>query len=111
NGLAFGGGIELAMACTMRIAAKDVMPLAGQPEANLGIIPGAGGTQRLPRIVGLDAAAELLRTTKAISSAEALRIGLISEEVEGDLVERAVELAKGLANGSVKAKPLPTGPL
>lgn len=111
NGLAFGGGIELAMAGTMRIASKGLMPLAGQPETNLGIIPGAGGTQRLPRIVGIAKAAELMRTGRPISSKDALECGLISEEVEGDLVERAVDLAKGLLAGRVKAPEMPTGPL
>ncbi len=102
NGLAFGGGNELAMSCTMRIAKKGLKVLAGQPEPNLGIIPGAGGTQRLPRLIGLEAAAELLRTCRPISSAKALELGLISEEVEGDLVARAIEIARGLANGSIE---------
>jgi enoyl-CoA hydratase/3-hydroxyacyl-CoA dehydrogenase len=111
NGLAFGGGVELAMAATLRIAAKGLKPLAGQPEANLGIIPGAGGTQRLPRIVGIEKAAELIRTTRPLSSRDALECGLISEEVEGDLTARAIELAKGLASGAVKAPAMPEGPL
>jgi enoyl-CoA hydratase/carnithine racemase len=114
NGLAFGGGIELAMAATMRIATRGLMPLAGQPETNLGIIPGAGGTQRLPRIVGIVKAAEMMRTARPISSKDAVAIGLISEEVDGDpdkLVERAIELAKALATGTLKAPPMPSGPL
>lgn len=111
NGLAFGGGIELAMGCTMRIATKGLRPLAGQPETNLGIIPGAGGTQRLPRIVGIENAARMMRTGRPISSSEALEMGLISEEVDGDLVARAVALARGLADGSVTAPKMPTGPL
>jgi len=104
NGLAFGGGLELAMACTARIAKRGLEPLAAQPEANLGIIPGAGGTQRLPRLIGLARAAELLRTCRPLSSAAALAAGLISEEVEGDLVARAVALARELASG---ARPRP----
>lgn len=111
NGLAFGGGNELAMACTMRIARKGLALLAAQPEPKLGIIPGAGGTQRLPRLIGIEPAAELLRTGRPISSARALELGLISEEVEGDRVERAVELARGLAEGNVQAPPKPRGPL
>ena len=106
NGLAFGGGIELAMACNVRIAKKGLRPLAAQPEANLGIIPGAGGSQRLPRLIGLEKAAELLRTCRPISAADALALGLIEEEVEGDLVARAIELARDLASGRAKATPI-----
>ncbi|HIC22706.1 MAG TPA: hypothetical protein EYO84_04710, partial [Planctomycetes bacterium] len=76
NGLAFGGGNEIAMACNARIARSGQKVLVGQPEVNLGIIPGAGGTQRLPRLVGVEKAAELLRTGRTVSSAEALAIGL-----------------------------------
>ena len=101
NGLAFGGGIELAMACEARIAQKGLRVLAGQPEANLGIIPGAGGTQRLPRLVGVERAAEMIRSCKPISGEKALAYGLIREEVEGDLVGRAVQLASDLASGKV----------
>ena len=78
NGLAFGGGNELAMACTMRIASRGQRVFAGQPEPNIGIIPGAGGTQRLPRIIGMEHAATMLRTGRPISSAQALEYGLIS---------------------------------
>lgn len=99
NGLAFGGGIELAMACTLRIATAGLNVLAGQPEPNLGIIPGAGGSQRLPRLIGLLPAAELLRTARPISTERALQLGLISEAVDGDLVARAVQIAKDLADG------------
>ncbi|MCB9884496.1 MAG: 3-hydroxyacyl-CoA dehydrogenase/enoyl-CoA hydratase family protein [Planctomycetes bacterium] len=99
NGLAFGGGIETAMACEARIATKGLRVLAGQPEANLGIIPGAGGTVRLPRLVGIERAAEMLRTCRPISSEKALAFGLIREEVEGDLVGRAVQLCKDMATG------------
>jgi enoyl-CoA hydratase/3-hydroxyacyl-CoA dehydrogenase len=104
NGLAFGGGNELAMACHLRIAKAGLKVLACQPEVNLGIIPGAGGTQRLPRIIGIEQAAALMRTGRPISSREALELGLISEEVEGDLLERAVELARELGSGE-RARP------
>ncbi|MCZ6602565.1 MAG: 3-hydroxyacyl-CoA dehydrogenase NAD-binding domain-containing protein, partial [Planctomycetota bacterium] len=77
NGLALGGGNELAMACTARIARKGLAVLAGQPEVNLGIIPGAGGSQRLPRLIGIEPAAHLMRAARMISSEEAVRMGLI----------------------------------
>jgi enoyl-CoA hydratase/3-hydroxyacyl-CoA dehydrogenase len=102
NGLAFGGGIELAMACEARIALQGLKVLAGQPEANLGIIPGAGGTVRLPRIVGIERAAEMIRTCRPISSAKALEFGLIREEVADDLVGRAIALCSDLAGGKVE---------
>lgn len=111
NGLAFGGGSELALGCTLRIAKQGLKPLAGQPETNLGIIPGAGATQRLPRLIGIAKAAELMRTGRPMSSAEAKQLGYISEEVEGDLIARACELAKGLANGTVTAPEIVKGPL
>lgn len=107
NGLAFGGGIELAMACTMRVAQRGLKVLAAQPETNLGIIPGAGGTQRLPRLIGFQRANDVLRAGRPISSREAVEWGLVSEEVEQDLVGRAVELARGLADGRVEAPSLP----
>src|SRR5262245_10924513 len=111
NGLAFGGGIELAMACEARIAQKGLKVLAGQPEANLGIIPGAGGTQRLPRLVGIERAAEMIRTCKPIGSDKALAFGLIKEEVDGDLVARGVQLAKDLATGKQKRTRMDAGPM
>jgi len=104
NGLAFGGGNELAMACHARIASKGLRVLAGQPEVNLGIIPGAGGTQRLPRWIGFEEALKLMRTAKPIDGATALKLGLISEEVEGDLVGRAVALVSEYASGKRELK-------
>ncbi|MGH9322969.1 MAG: 3-hydroxyacyl-CoA dehydrogenase/enoyl-CoA hydratase family protein [Vicinamibacteria bacterium] len=101
NGLAFGGGSELGMACHARLARKGLSPLAAQPEPNLGIIPGAGATQRLPRLIGIEKAWPLLRTGRAISSSEALELGLIRQEIEGDVVEAAVELARRVARGEV----------
>ncbi len=111
NGLAFGGGIETAMACETRIAAKGLRVLAGQPEANLGIIPGAGGTVRLPRLVGIERANEMLRTCRPISSEKALAFGLIREEVDGDLVARAVQLCKDMASGKAKRSRMEEGPM
>jgi len=107
NGMAFGGGNELALACHARIAAKGLKVLAGQPEPNLGIIPGAGGTQRLPRVIPFAKAWEMLRTGKTISSAEARELGLISEEVDADrLLDRAIAIAK-----EGKVKRIDRGPL
>jgi enoyl-CoA hydratase/carnithine racemase len=91
------------MACHHRIARKGLDPLAGQPEPNLGIIPGAGGTQRLPRLVGIERAWPMLRTGKPISGAEALGMGLIAEEVEGSqLLARAIAIANGSAGVTIR---------
>ena len=111
NGLAFGGGNELAMACTARIAKKGTKVLCGQPEPKLGIIPGYGGSQRLPRIVGLAKAWPLLRTGNPISSAEALEMGLIHGEIEGDVIAAGVSLAKDIFSGEVKIPPIKREPI
>ena len=104
NGLALGGGNELAMACHARIARKGLKLLAGQPEVNLGIIPGAGGTQRLPRWIPFDRALEMMRTARPIDGKTALELGLISEEVEGSPVDRAVALVNDYASGKATLK-------
>jgi len=101
NGLAFGGGNELGMACHARLAPKGLAVLAAQPEPNLGIIPGAGATQRLPRLVGVERAWELLRSGRPFSGAQAVEMGLVREEVEGDVVEAAIALAHAAASGGV----------
>ena len=111
NGLAFGGGNELAMACHARVCRKGLRVLAGQPEPNLGIIPGAGATQRLPRLVGVENAATLLRTGRPISSAEAVEMGLVREEVDGDVVAAAVDLARRAAKGDTSIKRMSPEPL
>lgn len=111
NGLAFGGGNELAMACTVRIAKKGQKVFVAQPEPTLGIIPGAGGTQRLPRLIGIEKAWPILRTGNPISSAEAKEIGLIQEEVEGDLIEAAITWVKNILSGKVKVEPIKKGPI
>jgi enoyl-CoA hydratase/carnithine racemase len=101
NGMAFGGGNELAMCCTARLIRAGLAVAVGQPEANLGIVPGAGATQRLPRLVGVEKAAEMLRTGRALSGREAVACGLIREDVAGDVVEAAVQLARAAAQGKV----------
>jgi enoyl-CoA hydratase len=93
NGFALGGGCELAMACDIRVASDKAK--FGQPEVNLGIIPGYGGTQRLPRLVGKGAAKYLIFTGEMISSEEALRIGLVDKVVPAEeLLNAAVSIAK-----------------
>ena len=82
NGFALGGGCELAMACHVRVAAEGAK--FGQPEVKLGLIPGYGGTQRLPRLVGRGRALQLLLTGEMIDAHEALRIGLVNRVVPGD---------------------------
>jgi enoyl-CoA hydratase len=96
NGYALGGGCELAMACTVRIAADTAM--LGQPEINLGTIPGYGGTQRLARLIGAGRALELLLTGEQIGAAEAYRLGLVNRVVAAaDLMAEAQRLAAALA--------------
>jgi enoyl-CoA hydratase len=96
NGFALGGGCELAMACTIRLASETAR--MGQPEVKLGLIPGYGGTQRLPRLVGRSMALKLLLTGEMVGAAEALRIGLVDEMVPAyRLRERGEELARSIA--------------
>ncbi len=96
QGFALGGGCELAMACSFRIAAEDAR--LGQPEVKLGVIAGYGGTQRLPRLVGRGAALKLLLTGAIIDAREALRIGLVDEVVPAaELMSRAEALANEIA--------------
>ncbi len=93
NGFALGGGCELAMACHIRIASTKAK--FGQPEVNLGLIPGFGGTQRLTRLVGMSRAVQMILSAETITADEAQRIGLISKVVEPDqLMPSALELAK-----------------
>jgi enoyl-CoA hydratase len=102
NGFALGGGCELAMACDIRIASDRAK--LGQPEINLGILPGGGGTQRLPRLVGLGNAYKLLYTGDVVNAEEALRIGLVDEVVPHDqLMERVRALAAQIAEKSPAA--------
>jgi enoyl-CoA hydratase len=102
TGYALGGGLELALACDLRIAASDTQ--LGQPEILLGVIPGAGGTQRLTRLVGPAHSKDLIFTGRFISASEAKEIGLVNEVVTpADLFDRSLALAMQLANGSASA--------
>ncbi|MFB0564180.1 MAG: enoyl-CoA hydratase/isomerase family protein [Candidatus Aminicenantaceae bacterium] len=97
NGYALGGGLELALACSIRISSDKAQ--FGAPEVKLGIIPGDGGTQRLPRLVGLGRAMEIVLTGDFIDAQEAYRIGLVNKVVSHDkLMEETMELAKKLAS-------------
>jgi enoyl-CoA hydratase / 3-hydroxyacyl-CoA dehydrogenase len=111
NGMALGGGNEIAMCCTARIARKGLSLAAGQPEPNLGLVPGAGATQRLPRLIGVERAAMMLRTGRGLSGREAVEVGLVREEVEGDLVDAAVLLAGAAARGEISLAPIDPRPL
>jgi enoyl-CoA hydratase len=99
NGYALGGGCELAMACTVRVASENA--LFGQPEVKLGLIPGYGGTQRLPRIVGRARALRLLLTGETIAASEALRLGLVDEVVPAEtLISKVEVLAQQIASNA-----------
>lgn len=115
NGYALGGGLELAMACDIRIASENAR--VGQPEVNVGLIPGLGGTQRLPRLVGKGIAKELVFTGKIIDAKTAERIGLVNmvvpperlksavEELAKEIMSKApiaIKLAKELINNSIE---------
>lgn len=104
NGVAFGGGLELALACDLRIAAEQAS--VGLTETSLAITPGAGGTQRLARLVGLGQAKRMIFTAMRISAKEALRIGLVEQVVDkDDLFEVAIQLANQIiSNGPIALK-------
>jgi enoyl-CoA hydratase len=104
NGYALGGGCELALACTIRIASENAR--LGQPEVKLGLIPGYAGTQRLPRLVGRGRALEMVLSGEPVSAAEAYRIGLVNQVVSAqDLIAAAEKLAhKILANAPLAVK-------
>jgi enoyl-CoA hydratase len=102
DGVALGGGLELAMACTMRLS--GTRGAFGLPEVRLGLIPGAGGTQRLPRLVGRGRALDLMLTARQVSAEEALRIGLVDRLTDGDAVQAALALAGELIGSSLPAQ-------
>lgn len=93
NGFCLGGGLELAMACDFRICSEN--SIFGQPEVGLGVTPGFGGTQRLPRIIGTGMAKQLLFTGDVIDAAEALRIGLVNTVIPGEeLLDEVLKIAR-----------------
>ncbi len=97
SGFALGGGMELALACDLRIASETAV--FGQPEINLGIMPGSGGTQRLPRLIGLTKAKELLFTGDTIDAQEAYRIGLVNKVVPAErLMDETIKMASRIAS-------------
>ena len=99
NGFALGGGCELAMSCDIRICSDNAM--FGQPEVGLGITPGFGGTQRLPRLVGMGMAKQLLYTARNIDAAEALRIGLVNAVIpQAELLDAALKMAGQIAKNA-----------
>lgn len=99
NGFTLGGGCELALACDIRIASEKAK--LGQPEVGLGITPGAGGTQRLPRLIGTAKAKELLYTGKIIGAQEALQIGLVNQVIpHDDLMTAALSMANAIAKNA-----------
>jgi enoyl-CoA hydratase len=99
NGYAFGGGLELALACTFRLATRNAK--MGFPEIKLGLIPGYGGTQRLPRAVGEARALEMIMTGRTVDAEEAGRIGLVNRLVDGDPVAAGVAFARQFAGYSL----------
>jgi 3-hydroxyacyl-CoA dehydrogenase len=96
HGTAFGGGLETAMACHYRVAVPSAQ--VGQPEVKLGLIPGAGGTQRLPRLAGAAKAVEMCASGDPVSAPDALRAGIIDKLIEGDLLQGALAFAREVAS-------------
>src|SRR5690606_27825403 len=102
DGVALGGGLELAMACTLRVAGPHGR--FGLPGVKLGLIPGAGGTQRLPRLVGRGRALDIMLTARQVDAGEAFRIGLVDRLTEGDVLDAALEFARELIGPSLPAQ-------
>jgi enoyl-CoA hydratase len=101
NGYAFGGGMEIALACTFRLATANAK--MGLPEIKLGLIPGYGGTQRLPRLIGEARALEIIMTARTVEAEEALRIGLVNQLIEGDPIEAGMAFAERFTQFSLPA--------
>jgi len=99
NGYAFGGGLELALACTFRLATKNAK--MGLPEIKLGLVPGYGGTQRLPRAVGEARALEMIMTGRTVDAEEAHRIGLVNRLIDGDALAQGIAFAREFSGYSL----------
>jgi enoyl-CoA hydratase len=99
NGYAFGGGFELAAACTFRLATANAK--MGLPEIKLGLVPGYGGTQRLPRLVGEARALEIIMTGRTVEAEEAFRIGMVNRLIEGDPLEAGLAFAREFSGYSL----------
>ncbi len=105
NGHCVGGGLEIALACDMRVMRRDAGKI-GLPEVTLGVLPGTGGSQRLPRLIGKGRALEMMVTGTLLDPEEAERIGLINKAVDGNATEYALNWAKKLAQGATMAQGL-----
>jgi len=101
SGYAFGGGLELALACTFRLAGKSAR--LGLPEIKLGLIPGYGGTQRLPRLIGEARALEMILTGRTVEAEEAERIGLVNRVIDSDLIEAGANFTREMTGYSLAA--------
>jgi 3-hydroxyacyl-CoA dehydrogenase/enoyl-CoA hydratase/3-hydroxybutyryl-CoA epimerase len=112
HGAALGGGLELALACSHRLASADANTQLGLPEVRLGLLPGAGGTQRLPQLVGVERALDLILSGRSLGPEQALRWGLVDALVPGpQLLQRAIAHARALAGASSGGRPVRPGPL
>ena len=100
HGTAFGGGFEIALACDYRVATPTAQ--VGLPEVKLGILPGAGGTQRLPRLVGVEAALNIIASGDPVRAPAALKLGAVDKIIEGDLIEEAIAFARGKAGSGLR---------
>jgi 3-hydroxyacyl-CoA dehydrogenase len=105
NGLALGGGLEVALGCHYRVATKAASQL-GLPEVKIGILPGAGGTQRLPRLIGVEAALDMIVSGNPINAEKAAKLGLVDRVVEGDVVEGAIAFARELVAAGKGPRPI-----
>ncbi len=111
NGAALGLGNELALSCTVRIAKKGMALCFSHPEVCIGSMPGAGATQLLPRLLGIEKAAHLLRTGESVSAEEALKLGYVYKLLDDDLIERGIALIEAIKAGNISPKKITEDPL